>query len=420
MVAYSAQTFARKGSKGVNIVWISIRFPFINYSPVCILNKPLNSLLRELGGMLVRIKRYFGLLPISFSNALLVTVVVIILTSLQSYLVLSVKSHSGIDSFNQAVYYFPVLNYSLWFLISPLLFKLLLKANSLPRASSRTTFYILLAFAFTFFHEVAGLFIYNGGCYTAYLLDFANQFKLDVKSGVLGLSKTFIEFWVIGFLLMHFHSKKKLREVKLRNAQLESHLVKAQMSSLKNQLHPHFLFNCFNTISALMDEDVPLAQRMIAKLGLLLRKILKDGDAQLITLEDEVELAKLYLEVEQIRFKGRLIAKFSIDREVRQVKVPTLLLQPAVENAIKHGFYNKVGSCEISIRAYENEEFVCIEVNDNGSGKKNDSVISFGIGLSNMKDRMVKSYGKECELNVNTKPANDGFNIEMKIRKEVA
>lgn len=369
--------------------------------------------------MINGIKRYFGSLPISFISALLVTVVVAFLTGLQTYLLLYAKTGPDeIAKFERAVYIFPIINYGVWLVLAPLLFRLLLKANKLEDIFWKNASYVALGFVLTFLHEIVALFIYNGGCYTAYLMDFNSQFIMDIQSGVLGLSKTFLEYWVISFLLMHFHSKKKLRKVKLRNIQLESNLVKAQMSALKNQLHPHFLFNSFNTISALMEEDVPLAQRMIAKLGLLLRKILKDGDVQLISLEDEVELAKLYLEVEQIRFKGRLVTRFAIEPKVKLISIPTLLLQPAVENAIKHGFYNKTGPCEISIKAYEDEDFILIEVADNGSGKKNDAHVSFGMGLINMKHRLTTSYGEGYELNVNSKSDTNGFIVEIKIRKD--
>lgn len=346
------------------------------------------------------------------------TIVVAFLMGLQTYLLFSGKAEpEDAWKIQRAVYFFPIINYGVWLLTSPLLFYTLLKTGKLTDNSWRNFAYVVLGLAFTLLHEILALLIYNGGCYTAYFLDFIDQFSLDIESGVLGLSKTFVEYWVISFLLMHFHSKKKLRKAKLRNVQLEANLVKAQMSALKNQLHPHFLFNSFNTISALMEEDVPLAQRMIAKLGLLLRKILKDGDVQFVSLEDEVEMAKLYLEVEQIRFKGRLITRFAIDPKVKLVPVPTLLLQPAVENAIKHGFYDKTGACEISVRAYEDEGHVKIEIADNGAGKKNDAETSFGMGLTNMKNRLNTSYGEGYELNVNSKSADGGFIVEIKIRK---
>ncbi|MEP1034992.1 histidine kinase [Ekhidna sp.] len=373
----------------------------------------------NLQGMMNGIKRYFGLLPISFSNALVATIVVAFIMGLQTYLLLATKTHA-VESWLlvRAVYVFPILNYGIWLATSPLLFLLLLKANTHADTLKRNTTYVALGLAFTLGHELLALLIFNVSLYLIYFLNFNDFFELDIKSGVLGLSKTFVEYWVISFLLIHFHSKKKFRQAELRNAQLEAQLVKAQMSALKNQLHPHFLFNSFNTISSLMEEDVPLAQRMIAKLGLLLRKILKDGDVQLVALEDEVEMAKLYLEVEQIRFKGRLVTRFSIDPKVKLVSIPTLLLQPAVENAVKHGFYNKTGVCEISIQAYEEGNFVWIEVADNGDGKKNSLGVSFGMGLTNMKDRLRTSYGEGYELNVNSKSANGGFIVEIKIRKE--
>ncbi len=372
--------------------------------------------LRELAIMLNGIRRYFSFLPIRFSHALLAAALVAFLSGFQTFLLVSARSsHAEPSELIHAIYIFPVLNSGVWLLVLPLLYRLMLRARS---NEWRNAIIIILSLIFTVGHEVIALICYNGCTFSFYVLDYKETFEMEIKSGILGLSKTYIEFWVIYFLLYHFHAKKEFRNTQLRNIQLESNLVKAQMSALKNQLHPHFLFNSFNTISALMEEDIPLAQRMIAKLGLLLRKILKDGDVQMISLEDEVELAKLYLEVEQIRFKGRLVTRFSIDPKVKLVSIPTLLLQPAVENAIKHGFYNKTGPCEISIQAGEDDDFVWINVSDNGGGKKNESNVSFGMGLTNMKNRLITSYGEGYELKFNSKSGEEGFIVEIKIRKD--
>lgn len=372
--------------------------------------------------MINKMKRYFESLPISFGHALMAMMVVAILIGLKSYLLVSAKS-TLVDpkEMERIVFIFPVLNYGVWLLLLPLLFKYLKRVNDGSLDSLQRNFsVVILSIGFTLGHELIGLLIYNSGNYLLFLFSFIDTFGIDIWAGILGLSKTYVEFWVIYFLLFHFHEKKKFRQAEIRNFQLEANLVKAQMSALKNQLHPHFLFNTFNTISALMEEDIPLAQRMIAKLGLLLRKILKDGDVQFLALEEEVEMAKLYLEVEQIRFKGRLLTRFAIEPPVRRIPVPTLILQPAVENAIKHGFYNKTGSCEISIQAYEEADFVCIEIADNGKGGKKNSNVSFGMGLTNMRHRLTTSYGEGYELNVNSKSAKSGFIVQIKIRKEAA
>ncbi len=265
-------------------------------------------------------------------------------------------------------------------------------------------------------HELVGVLIYNG---TYAIIQF-DQFFEGINLGYIsmdfmGYSKTYIEFWILFFVLQNFHVKNKARKFQERNVKLESDLLKAQMSALKNQLHPHFLFNAFNAISSLMNENILLAQRMISKLGALLRKILKDADSPFISIKEEVELAKLYLEVEQIRFKERLVTRFSIDPDTVEFKIPTLLLQPLIENSIKHGFYSKTGECEISLRIEKNEDYLSLEVKDNGGGIKNEETFSCGIGLKNVKNRLQASYGENCKLKIDPKPKEGGFCVLIEI-----
>lgn len=369
--------------------------------------------------MMNRIRVYFGSLPFKFSEALLATGLVIFLSSFQTYLMWSEK----FKPIEGKVLFFPFLNYGVWLLIAPLLFQLMLQifdsTSSDASTVKRNSLIVVLGLFFTFGHELIALLIYNPINYFYYLLnDIKDEpFVLDIQSGVFGLTKTFIEYWVIYFGLLHFHSKKKFRLAESRNLQLESSLIKAQMSALKNQLHPHFLFNSFNTISALMEEDIELSQRMIAKLAALLRMILKNGEAAFVSLEEELELAKLYLEVEQIRFKGRLVTRYSIDSSTKKIKVPTLLLQPIVENAIKHGFYKKLDECEISIRTYRQEDFLIIEIADNGGGSKNESTFSFGLGLKNVEERLKVAYEDKYELQASRMSYKNGFVVEIRIRQ---
>jgi len=367
-----------------------------------------------------KVKKYFENLPLSFKSAAIATLMVTALVILQSFIMVSkMKMHSW-DA-DQIV--FPVLNYSIWLILAPLLYLLIIKVLNLkkgnPSWQKKNLLLIGLSVGFTIGHEAIGVTVYS----VIYALTHIDELTrgmvpFKISAGIFGLTQTFFEFWIIYFVLLNFHNKKKVRLIELKNSQLETDLLKAQMSALKNQLHPHFLFNSFNTISSLMDENIELAQRMISKLGTLLRTILKDGDRQFISVREEVALAKLYLEVEQIRFMGRLVTRFDIDPSAEAVMVPTLLLQPIIENAVKHGFYKKVGECEISIKISMGKDYLIFEVSDNGAGMKNSSAFSFGIGLKNTEERLYRCYGDHYKLTIDPEHQDGGFCTEIKILKE--
>ncbi|MEO9870237.1 sensor histidine kinase [Ekhidna sp.] len=366
-----------------------------------------------------RIKAYFTQLPFSLKSFFIVSATVTALVTIQSFAWIGkVKSKPNYWDSDHVI--FPLINHTIWLGFAPLLYALIFKAKikNPPSQFNQIGYLLALSLIFTLAHEVIGVLIYN--LYVIVVHKDAllgDQFVFSITAGFFGLSKSFFEFWIIYFVLLSFHNQKNFQKAKLKNSLLEADLLKAQMSALKNQLHPHFLFNSFNTVSALMEENVELAQRMISKLGALLRKILKEADTQMIPLKEEVELAKLYLEVEQIRFDGRLITHFSLDPQVEDILVPSLILQPAIENAIKHGFYRKLDDCKIYLKASDKKNCLTIEVEDNGAGLKNESSFSFGIGLKNIQERLKRCYGDQFSFSA--KPSsNGGFIVHFTIQKE--
>src|SRR4029079_13460186 len=140
------------------------------------------------------------------------------------------------------------------------------------------------------------------------------------------------------------------------------------LQALKMQLHPHFLFNTLNSISALLDEDVDAADQMLARLGDLLRMTLENSGAQEVTLQEELEFLRCYLEIEQVRFNDRLTVSMHIEPETLDAKVPNLILQPIVENAIKHGIVSRIAPGRIEIIARRSDDALLLQVKDNGPG----------------------------------------------------
>ena len=202
---------------------------------------------------------------------------------------------------------------------------------------------------------------------------------------------------------------KRYREEELRTSQLESQLSKAQLDALKMQLHPHFLFNALNSISALQIENVEAAQEMTARLGDFLRMTLENVGTQEVSLEREIEFLECYLDIEKVRFGHRLTTSFEVAPEVLDCRVPNLILQPLVENAICHGLAKQNTSGQINIRAARENGWLMLEVADNGKGIENeklDEALTSGLGLSNTRARLEQHYGANFRFRL--QPAAEG------------
>ena len=172
-----------------------------------------------------------------------------------------------------------------------------------------------------------------------------------------------IIYWAIlaAGISLEYYKKYRAREIEasrllLRSTKLESQLAKAQLDSLKMQLHPHFLFNTLHAVSALIDDNPKRARRVIARLGELLRSTLDIAEEQTIPLEQEIALTKLYLEIEQERFGDKLEVKINVSDSDLDCMVPTLILQPLIENAIKHGIKDAKKNCGDRNKGSSNEQ----------------------------------------------------------------
>ncbi len=202
-------------------------------------------------------------------------------------------------------------------------------------------------------------------------------------------------YWTIvgaGTAMKYMH-EARVRE--LSAAQLETRLVEARLHTLQRQMQPHFLFNTLNTISALMHRDVEAADAMIARLSDLLRMSLHRVGVQEVPLKDELDFLSKYLEIEQTRFRDRLTVVFDVQADTLDALVPNLLLQPLVENAIKHGIGPRPTPGQIAVRARRNGALLELDVQDNGVGLSAARLTDFnrGVGLSNTRSRLDHLYG---------------------------
>jgi two-component system, LytTR family, sensor kinase len=208
-------------------------------------------------------------------------------------------------------------------------------------------------------------------------------------------------------------------EIRMRE-RLESQASTAQLAMLRYQLNPHFLFNTLNSISTLvLLKQTERANAMLARLSSFLRYTLANEPTANVTLAQEVETLKLYLEIEKMRFEDRLRPHFRIDAETIGARLPSLLLQPLIENAIKYAVTPSEDGADIWITASRQGQGVRIEVADNGDGKGNDLAASpsTGVGLANIRDRLAQAYGPAHGF---TTRENDkgGFSVIVEIPYE--
>jgi signal transduction histidine kinase len=180
----------------------------------------------------------------------------------------------------------------------------------------------------------------------------------------------------------------------LNAAQLETRLVEAQLQALQRQLHPHFLFNTLNTISGLIRTDAEAADVMIDRLGDLLRMTLHTSSTQEVALKDELDVLQKYLEIEQIRFGSRLRVTMNIEPETLDAQVPNLLLQPLVENAIRHGIAPNARPGWIAIHAEQKGSELTMQIRDSGDGLPPERLMALnrGVGLENTRARLEHLY----------------------------
>jgi two-component system LytT family sensor kinase len=227
----------------------------------------------------------------------------------------------------------------------------------------------------------------------------------DVSEGLLSFQ--FLDDFMIYLLVLgtgltrnyFIRYRDRLGEARRLNdeaADLRAQLAEARLAALRSRLNPHFLFNTLNAVAALVERDPAGVRRMLARLGELLRFSLDESNEQEVTVVREVELVRLYLEIMEVRFQGRLDAQLNIDESVKHALVPTLLLQPLVENAFKHGVSMIEDTGVVSVDVRREGSDLILAVTDNGPGPVSPN--GDGEGLANTRKRLQELYGDQQQF----------------------
>lgn len=288
--------------------------------------------------------------------------------------------------------------WSIWFLYIPLIMALV---RRVPLQKDRWPFRILLYFviylALVFFHIFFDDFSYVlFGGNTSFI---SNLRETLVRGVQLYAVIDFILFLsvILGFELKRMYEQYREREVRAVN--LKSQLLNAQLSLLRMELHPHFLFNTLHGISSLLDYDPSGARIMLQDLRHLVERSFESQPDHTITLQEEIDLTQAYLNIEKRRFSDRLQVIFNIEEGVKEAEVPAFLLQPLVENAVKHGISSRIKPGLIRITALKSDHDLKLMVEDDGPGissdnKKAKNSSHHGMGLEYVMQRLNCQYSK--------------------------
>jgi len=357
----------------------------------------------------------FHKLPFPFKYVLLVTFGFIVIYVVKDYIKFLTWPKDVYFSWLQAIS-IPFVNFTLWAFLSPIVYNLMLlfpikKGFTIKMGS----FHLLFSLVIAIIHEFISNIMYVSIMLVFYPIENVESFFLMRLNTIpAALADRMIEYWIIlgVFMALYYYNRYRDREVEL--VVMENELNNAQLSALKMQLQPHFLFNTLNTVSALISSNTKDAQRVLARLGNLLRTLLDQNKKNFIRLEDEINYIKNYLDIEQIRFMDRLIVEYKIDVEGLNAIVPNLILQPLVENAIKHGFSNRPEGGKIIISSFIKDKRLHMEVGDDGKGCDNceELTLNSGIGLRNTRERLEKIYKSDFSFILSSE-LEKGFKVQI-------
>lgn len=367
---------------------------------------------------LAAIRSYFGDSPVPMRTVFLAAGLLSVLFVFTSFIG---RTHMGMelhlfDWWMQAP--IPFLNFFTWALVLPLVHRWSkrwpLKGHPLWKPIVlHFTFGLLLCIAHETFSNILYILILNYSGRIEWQSEMLGSALLSLPGGVV---QRFMEYGLLLVLLMYMETHRQVREERTRVLQLQNQLQTTQLLALKKQLQPHFLYNTLNTVSALMDEDTKSARTVLSKLGQLLRITLDEERKEKVTLIHEIDHVGNYLGIEAIRFKDRLQVRYDIPSECQNALVPSMVLQPLVENSIKHGLDATSAEVCITIEAQREANDLVLTISDNGRGCSDlqRALNEGGIGLRNVRERLSLLHGTQGRFQI-ASPKGNGFHVMISL-----
>jgi len=319
-----------------------------------------------------------------------------------------------------------ILNLALWYLPALMVPAIVCAARRFPLEAGRRIRAIAVhsagALVFSFAHIIGLLGVRfllweNGG--KSPLATWEQYFQRRVFEQMDASLMVYAVIVGVSHAVAYYH---ELQERKLKAAQLETRLIEARLKTLEAEFHPHFLFNTLHAISTLVHRDPESADRMISRLSDLLRITFDRSGEPKVSLKEEVEFLQKYLDIEQTRFQDRLTVSVHVEPEALDGDVPRMILQPIVENAIKHGIAGRNGGDSVQITAGLDGERLWMQVRDNGAGLQVRTLkaLRTGIGLSNTRARLDCLYGRHYRLEFSDKHGGLSVLIEIPFQRVTA
>lgn len=343
--------------------------------------------------MIKTIRSYYNDLPINISKMFLVAIIISVFFILKSY------TNHLINEYNYSFSWLLIslkiaIAYLLWVILTPLIYFLTkILQNKSSSVFNKLFQFIVGCILLTFLHQLIASRLDDTINYlnSGYFKSFFGRNNIVVLT--VGSFSSFIELLVIVAVFLALDYQKKYLEN-------QKALIASQLDALRMQLQPHFLFNTLHSIASMIDINTASAQKMLSKLGDLLRRILEYDAEQLVTVENEVTFIKDYLDLEQIRYQDRVTIHYSIAKETESLKIPTMIFQPLVENAVKYGIIPTIDDGEIFISAQLkhsnelNQDSLVLRISNTFNNNQNNykKPEGTGVGLINITKRLKQFY----------------------------
>ncbi len=247
------------------------------------------------------------------------------------------------------------------------------------------------------------------------LADF--DLRKSINAFIYVIDLNFLIFFAMIFIIYTYYYLKQVKEAEKRHSKLESQLVNTRMKMLSSQLQPHFLFNTLNSIAVLTDMDTKKAKDTIADLSDFLREILYNSDRNRISLDEEFRILEYYLNIVNVRFSDHLTIEKQVEDDLMLKKIPAMLLQPVIENSIKHGYSYDHTDLKIKVSVFQEGRMLVIKIENDGTpiSEGHKELLKKGVGLKNINDRLRNLYKDDYFFEIRNKEDNSGVETIIKI-----